>query len=659
MTVEKICDVPFLAPLNDACVALVRDPTSGRPALFASFYSADAKGPPALARVDVETHRSACFRQPEGRGAWQLNQLTDGTLWFGMNGPGQLACFDLRTDTFLPVDRYRPTRPTTHLNAVVEGPDGRLYMPANPSGAVVAHDRAKGAYQEYPVLPDRGDLYDACLTESGAIGVVNGLQHDTYTLDVEDGSVRKTTAPALAGRSNAYSHFFRHDDAFLLLLDNGRDTVEICRYSALDLAFMGSVVLEVPHAGGRDLSRDPNGGLYLSVDGGWLFAVDLAAGTCEVAHRIDGVPSRVPAYYFLDDRHILVTSTTQYYGIYDVESDKLDLRRFAADNPPVDVFSVLEHSSGDVFCSPALGLGLTRVEPEAGQTEVLGLAHDGSGEIYGSAEAEDGKVYSVSYTHAVLTVYDPDQPWQPGRSADANPRNLGPLGNGQYRPVTGIVPGRGGVLCVGTMPEYGARGGALTIVDPRNDTWRVFRHLVPDHSVLGLAAGPNHVYVGTSVIADGFIPPAEGDASLVIFDPDCETVIHSRRIAGARSVVCMGCGAKRLFFWTDDHDGTQRLFCYDMDGDELRRIDGTHRIGRVLSRPMVRTAGDTLCFAHARGITQLDPSSCSTREIWASTKDVAPYLAGSRRGVFFSRGHELWRAVLPACPLRHSGGHPD
>lgn len=48
---RKIGDVPFLAPLNNACVTVARDPGDGREVLFASFYSGEPEAGCAGARV--------------------------------------------------------------------------------------------------------------------------------------------------------------------------------------------------------------------------------------------------------------------------------------------------------------------------------------------------------------------------------------------------------------------------------------------------------------------------------------------------------------------------------------------------------------------------------------------------------------------------------
>ena len=63
----------------------------------------------------------------------------------------------------------------------------------------------------------------------------------------------------------------------------------------------------------------------------------------------------------------------------------------------------------------------------------LGKAAYASGEIY-SMGSLDGKLYLCSYPEARLSVYDPKRPLRFGDKEDSNPRDLGPMGEEQYRP---------------------------------------------------------------------------------------------------------------------------------------------------------------------------------------------------------------------------------
>jgi|GEM_PF-2547596 streptogramin lyase len=633
---QKIGSVPFLAPSN-SLPELVHDSRLDRMVCYQSMFSAHKNEPPALVRNDFETHSQASFPQPMGRGSWQIRQLSDTKLWFGMNGPGQLACFDPVSEKFENLPSYEPTRPVSHLTDVVEGPDNRLYMPGYPSGDLVAFDRSSGVYQEYPLVDTNHQLYAACVTDNGHIGVLNGLQHNVYRFDPQTESSSLQSPVHLQGRANAYSRFTRCGDYFLVRVGYPEGGIEICCFAADDLQFLRSFVITPPVISGANIMTDPEGEPFLTVDQGRIYHLDLERGSCEPAYVLPGVPSRGISY-FLDSERILFAGHSQYYGIYHIPSDDFDLRRTEIQNPPVGIFSILPTSSGDLYCSAELGLTLTRIS-SGGSSEVLGLAHSGSGEIYGSAEA-CGRIYSVSYTHAILTVYDPALPWLPGDAAGSNPRSLGTLGEDQYRPVTGIVNGPGNRLYVGTLPGYGAKGGALTIVDPGNNTLRSHRHLVKDHSVLGLTVDETRVYVGTSVIADGYIEPASGDAHLLVFDPQPEEVVDSYAVAGARSITTMGNRSGKVFFWSDDHDGGTRCFIYDAGVNAIRQFDHGLGDGRTHNRPMVVDDTGVLYFVHRNRIVRLDPKTEVCEII--HTASSPPILACRGSLLFFSHEDELW-----------------
>ncbi len=646
MNASKICDVPFLAPSNSTG-ELVFDPRLGRRVLYQSMFSAVPGRPPALVRTDFERHEYASFAQPEGRGTWKVRLLSDNRLWFGMNGPGQLACFNPTTESWEGVPPHRPSTKNSHLTDVVEGPDGLLYMPGYPSGNCVSFDRGTGEYREFPVAESNHQLFAACVTDGGHIGILNGLQHGVYALDPRTGDVVVASPPHLTGRPDAYSGFLRLGDEFLVSLGDPEGGIEICRFSALDLGFLGSFVVKTAITSGRNLMASPDGRPFMSVDDGYIYAIDLTSHTADLVCRIPNVPSR-GNYYFVDEHRVLFAGHSQYYGICDIRTAELDLHRTEIENPPIGIFSILPAASGDIFCSAHLGLSLTRVEPETKRADVLGLTYNGSGEIYGSAEAR-GCIYSISYTHNVLTVYDPGRPWRPGPAEGDNPRNLGPMGDEQYRPVTGILNGPGDRLYIGSMPDYGARGGALTVVNPDDNSHRSYRHLVPDHSVLGLAAGPDHVYVGTSIIADGYIRPARGNARFLVFDPETETVLHEREIDGARSLITMGCSAGGVFFWTDDHDGGSRLFVIRLSDCDASRIGNPFTGGRPHNRPMVAVANGDLFFTHGNRIVRLDPATAEFTIVHTAGPGQNPILAAAGDGILFASGHGLWR-LTPEQP---------
>ena len=237
--------------------------------------------PPALVRTDFERHEYASFAQPRGRGTWKARLLSDNKIWFGMNGPGQLACFNPITESYEDVPPHSPSTKNSHLTDVVEGPDGRLYMPGYPSGDCVVYDRSTGEYREVAVAESNHQLFAACLTDGGHIGILNGLQHGVYALDPRTDEVTVTSPPHLTGRPDAYSGFLRLGDQFLVTVGHPEGGIEICRFCALDLSFLGSFVVRTAVTSGRNLMASPEGRLYMSVDDGYLYAHRPETGSAQ------------------------------------------------------------------------------------------------------------------------------------------------------------------------------------------------------------------------------------------------------------------------------------------------------------------------------------------------------------------------------------------
>ncbi|MBE3576337.1 MAG: hypothetical protein IMX00_01340 [Limnochordales bacterium] len=91
----------------------------------------------------------------------------------------------------------------------------------------------------------------------------------------------------------------------------------------------------------------------------------------------------------------------------------------------------------------------------------------------------------------------------------------------QDRPVAMIA--FAGKVYIGTVPVYGRRGGALAEFDPETNQLISFSNIVPEHSVVALAAPPEDsgqtwIYGATSVTGGLGIEKARGWARLFVWD---------------------------------------------------------------------------------------------------------------------------------------------
>ena len=96
------------------------------------------------------------------------------------------------------------------------------------------------------------------------------------------------------------------------------------------------------------------------------------------------------------------------------------------------------------------------------------------------------------------------------------------IGNHQDRPYT-MASGEGKIF-IGTIPDYGNSGGALTVYDEETGTADVYRNILQDQSIVGLAYKDGKVY-GSGSISPGLgIKPVADKASMFVFDTTTKKV---------------------------------------------------------------------------------------------------------------------------------------
>ena len=129
------------------------------------------------------------------------------------------------------------------------------------------------------------------------------------------------------------------------------------------------------------------------------------------------------------------------------------------------IFVVGPGPDGKIYGSSMLPLRLFVYDPKDDHLTNLGKAAYADGEIY-SMGVLDGKLYLCSYPGARLSIYDPKKPLRFGSKEDDNPRDLGPLGEEQDRPRA-MITGPHGKVYIGSYPDYGHFGGAISVYDPK------------------------------------------------------------------------------------------------------------------------------------------------------------------------------------------------
>jgi hypothetical protein len=195
------------------------------------------------------------------------------------------------------------------------------------------------------------------------------------------------------------------------------------------------------------------------------------------------------------------TGGRQIFQAYNLTTGELlSQADVSKDGDGMDVFSLGTGPDGCIYGGSVSLRHLFKYDPATDVLEDLGFPYPGGGGQFYSIITQGDRLYMAAYSGSELGYYVPSEPWNPGNNATSNPRNMGTVGGNQNRPhaMTSSPDGR---VFVGSEPDYGQHGGALSIYDPSTDSFEVHRHIVPNQSVLSLTTGIDGmtIYGGSSI----------------------------------------------------------------------------------------------------------------------------------------------------------------
>jgi hypothetical protein len=286
-------------------------------------------------------------------------------------------------------------------------------------------------------------------------------------------------------------------------------------------------------------------------------------------------------------------------------------------------------------------------DPQAQSLKNLGKASIATGEIY-SMDSLDDKLYLCSYPEARLSVYDPQKPLRFGDKEDSNPRDLGPIGNEQYRPRT-MIAGPHGRVYIGSYPDYGLLGGAISVYDPKKNEKRVYRHIVQNQSIASLAyiekfdliAGGSSIRGGTGTHA------IEKEAKLILWDPKEERKIFEIvPVPEAKAILSLAVTVDGMLYGITDNE---KVFVFDSERREVKKIfDLGFKEPRGIS---LQLGPDLRLYGLAKeAIFFIDPRNDQISLVLSPPVPIHSGMAMLGRKIYFGSNANLWEFEIPIKP---------
>jgi len=309
------------------------------------------------------------------------------------------------------------------------------------------------------------------------------------------------------------------------------------------------------------------------------------------------------------------------------------------------LFVVGAGPDGRIYGSSMLPLRLFVYNPENKTLTNLGKAAYADGEIY-SMGVLDGKLYFGSYPEARLSVYDPKTLLQFGNKENSNPRDLGPMGDGQYRPRA-MIAGPHGKLYIGSYPDYGLHGGAMSVYDPRRNEKRVYRHIVQNQSIASLAYIEKFdlIAAGSSVRGGTGTHAIEKEAKLILWDPKEEKkVFEMIPIPEARTILSLAATIDgRVYGMTNN----EKVFVFDSEKKEVKKVfDLGLKEPREIS---LQLAPNGKLYGLAKeAVFVIDPKDDQVSLLAKSPVPIDSGMAIMGRKIYFGSGANLYEFEIPA-----------
>ncbi|WP_221566051.1 PQQ-like beta-propeller repeat protein [Alkalihalobacillus sp. TS-13] len=591
-----------------------------------------AGGSPAVFNVlDAKTgERIDSFPLEGASSAWALTVDPDGNVYIGTYSNGQLYRYTPGDDKVENLGTAIPGE--SFIWRISSDDEGRIYGGTYPGAKVFQYDPETGEFRDYGRMVE-GQQYARSIDiykDKAYVGVgTNGP--NLVELDVETGEKREIDLPEKFGdQTNVYDVDVVRDKLFARV--TGVSTILV-----FDLKTM-EIIDEIKNADGLDVSPvGPMNLAYLIIDGE-LHSYDLQSLELKPTGFDELFTARDFGWINLDNKDYpgktLISLTwngdIRYYnpitGNHKILPGQIE-------GQPVDIQSLTQGPNGNIFVGGYFAGGLAEYDYQNEQF----TAYKGMGQIEGMTTHND-RLYMGVYTGARLFSFDPTKSYEYG----TNPvEHFGLKDQDQDRPFA--LVSAGDKLAIGTVPDYGKLGGALTIFDPETGEYDFHRNLVQNQSVISLAYKDGLVYGGTSVWGGLGIQPSEEEAKLFVWDiENNQKVYESIPVPGEKAISSL----------TFDDDGylwgltSGILFKYNPESGEVIAEKELYplnwdNVSHLWRGGFLSFDDDGSLYGQTHGeLFKVDPGTLEHETL----VDNASLFAQDAEGNFyFARGHKLFQ----------------
>lgn len=481
-----------------------------------------------LIELDPHGNRAVAWTIPAGIGSWGIIKAKDGNLYMGSYNEGKLLCFDPHTKRWLPApqlsDAFR--KANSIITDIAEAPDGSIYYGTFPGAHLVRYDPQRRTITDLGQVADEKYVRWLAVTPSGIVLCGVGPRHARVVAYDPRTRAFRTITPIADQTAGAFARPLASDKFVFECQHFPGGKVLVYDPTTLKLLHSYQVPLRNNGSGNQSIFTlvDPTHVLYQD-DKLRLMSLDAASGARSVVFANPGTAANNRWYF--DRSGNLLGLLVQSYVYLNRSTGSVTHEPIPIPHSGQDILWLNTASDGTIWGGPPFGQNIFSYKPSSSQLTAYDQVVDRTGEIY-YAVPYHGKIYSISYAEAMLSVFDPQHAWNPGYSATSNPRTILLMGDDQYRPVGGIHLGPGGKLYIGTQPDYGLLGGALSAFDPATGKIDIMRNIIPQEEISSIVTDDHFVYCEADPSGGMGSVATATESHFFVWDPHAGRIVFDR-----------------------------------------------------------------------------------------------------------------------------------
>ncbi|WP_052759566.1 cohesin domain-containing protein [Paenibacillus sp. DMB20] len=470
--------------------------------------------------VDIKNHKLIrSFPLTGTQQSWRQTIAPDGTVYIGgitTSGQtkGDLWAYSPATKTIQNLGQPIPGEKS--IWTLITDEHGNVYGGTFQSGKVFKYDPATQKFHDYGSMIQGQEYVRSIAYHEGFVYAGIGTKGDVVRLNVETGEkqVISDGVAALLGVEAAAVPF-----AYDMTIVNGLLAVKFGDPSMTLLFYDLKAKEWLPHKVGKDAGGITGAGvfsfnqlvakdnkLYIPANG-HVTKVNLDTFETRLTAIKYGTSFRGAGWVGFDangkEQSFATMKANGDYSIFNVVDETSENYPSVLQGQPNPIHNIEQGPDGKLYMSGYPGGMGAQFDPATLKytTFVLeqaeGMIAHGNDMYFGVYPG--GHVYKADTT-------------QPVPKAE----KVFTIGDHQDRPY--IMKTMEDKIMIGTIPDYGQLGGALTIYDPAAGQHEVFRDIVKNQSIVGLAYKDGYIYGSTTVHGGLGISPTERSAKMFVWD---------------------------------------------------------------------------------------------------------------------------------------------